>query len=979
VRALLFRLAAEVQPLSRSSLCYLFWADCPDAEARQNLSRLLVYLGRALPRPDLLLADDAYIQLHHPDFEIDAAGFERHWEAWKSTHACQALKSAVDLLRGPFLQGFYLPRSPEFNLWVQTMERFWEQRVLKVLALLVESASASGDLELAIESANRYLASDNLAEDIHRRLIELYALRGERSAALRQYERCSATLEKELGVLPAPETTAAYRAVLDRKPAPRLLPAAVPAWNILPSLNAPLVGRQDALAELESALTQARQGHGVTILVSGEPGIGKSRLVQEFILRSRPRTRLLTGSALRECGAIPYQPLVEAFQPMLGSPSILDAVSAVWIAEAGALFPELAPPRQPHRSSGSLSAEAARQRLFQALFYLLIGCTDGGSTAILCLDDLHWADPTTLEWLAYAASRIANQRILIVATCRQGESQALSALIASLQRLSNYRQISLPGLTQADIDYLCEIAGISARMDAPHSDRLRRVTGGNPFFILEILRQLQESASVDELPLPPTVQAAVRARLERLHPQVRQVLEAAAVLGLTFSFNTVHQTSGRQEMEILDGLDELVARQFLVESPSGYHFYHGIIREAVYTSLSYWRKRRLHARAALALEKTASQDWTAIAWHMEQSAQFGKAARYALRAAQAARSVFAHVEGRANCDHALELLEKQALDLTDRAAIEANQRLMIEALNERGWTLRLLGDMDTYARDLTTIASLAQALGDAHTLAQLRRSEAYNHRWFCRYSAAIAAAEEGLRLSRECGDRHLEALCQRELGMAWRETGDYVPAQAALLQALDLFQGQAEDMVYTVHTLGNLSTLHCRRENYTQALELARQALHLCERDNLPFERRLPLGDMGAASLHAGDYTASRAALSESLQIARETADRSQEIFCLGHLGWLSLKQRDFLSGVGILQQALDLAVQLGSRTEQSWLHAGLAEGFFASGETRLAIQHASLAASLAGELGRLPDLRRAEQIIIQLNDITAEPHSTQS
>ena len=671
---------------------------------------------------------------------------------------------------------------------------------------------------------------------------------------------------------------------------------------------------------------------------------------------------------------MPYQPLVEAIHPAIGIPALTDTVPAIWIAEARRLFPELTGKTFPAQPVTPLSDDEARARLFEALYRILLGLTDGGFNLILCLDDLHWADPTTLDWLAYAGHRIANQRVLIIGTYRQEEVQGLADLRGSLSRQPNFRELHLGGLTCTDVNQLCEILDISRLVDDLQTDRLCQATGGNPFFLLEILREMQESVAHGDrvehinLPLPATVQAAVNGRLERLHPQVRQVLEAASVLGLAFSFELVGQTSGRGEMEILDGLDELVARQFLVESGSGYHFCHAITREAVYANLGYWRKQKLHERAGLALEKMNSEEWPTIAWHFAQSGEWGKAARYALQAGQAARAVFAHVEARADFDQALSLLALEAGKLSESHAVEANQRLRIQVLYERGWALRLLGEMDAYTRDLETVAQLAQDIGDPQALAHLRWREAYNHRWFCRYAATRSAALEGLHLSQESSDPHLEALCQRELGMAARETGETALAQAALERVLELFQTQANDAVYVIHTLGNLSTLHCRQGNTGQALELARQALDACEDSGLPYERRLPLGDIGAALAAAGSFGDAQANLSESLAIARQIADRTQEIFCLGHLGWVSLYQQDAVEALRFLQEALALAEQVGSLTERSWLHAGLAEAHICLGERDQALEHAGLANQIAQVYGRLPDQRVAELLILELN-----------
>jgi len=397
-----------------------------------------------------------------------------------------------------------------------------------------------------------------------------------------------------------------------------------------------------------------------------------------------------------------------------------------------------------------------------------------------------------------------------------------------------------------------------------------------------------------------------------------------------------------------------------------YAFTHHKIQEVVYGGTPRRHRQHAHARAGAAMEKLQPDDVVALAWHFERAEEPGRAARYALQAGQAAKPVFAHAEARAYFDRALALLEQEAARLRDPEAVAANQRLRIQALHERGWVLRLLGDMEAYARDLQEVARLAESLGDQRTLAHLRYREAYTHRWFCRYAQARKAAEDGIRLSQAAADPLLEAMCQREVGMAARATGDYDRARAALERALRLFVN-LDDAVYEIHTLGNLSTLYWYLGEHEQAMNLARQALARCDEAGLPFQRRLPLGDMGAAAAAAGDLDLARRCLLESLAIARKIADRTQEILCLGHLGWLCVREKRAGEALEHLQAALALAKSIDSRTEQSWILSGLAEAHHLVGDLDQAVAHARRALELAQASGRAYDEGLARRILDRL------------
>jgi predicted ATPase/DNA-binding SARP family transcriptional activator len=292
-RGLLYRLAADLRPVARTQLCYLFWPDVADATARRNLTRLLVLLRRALPQPTCLLTEEEIVALDPELTWCDTAVFLRLTTADPPARR-QTLAQAAELARGPFLDGFALPDCPEFEAWMDRERRTWERRVFDTFAALIEAHTASHDYDAAIAAAHRYLRADELAEEIHRRLIALYAAAGDRTAALRQFEHCAVLLERELGVSPLPETRAAYEAARDgavmlasRTP-DQLSPIhiAAPAVEAEPQLSvagipAPsstLIGRSSELAEVTALLRRA----DVRLLtLSGPGGAGKTRLAIE--------------------------------------------------------------------------------------------------------------------------------------------------------------------------------------------------------------------------------------------------------------------------------------------------------------------------------------------------------------------------------------------------------------------------------------------------------------------------------------------------------------------------------------------------------------------------------------------------------------------------------------------------------------------------------------------------------------------------
>lgn len=655
-RAALYRLAADLQPVSREQLAFLFWSDVPEAAAKRNLNRLLSYLRQALPRPDCLLVTRSSVQVNQNAVSTDCHFLTLPASAAEDEPAARA----IDHYQGSFLAGFSLPDAAEFENWrSQTAVRL-EQRYLDILQQLLKQKQAAGDLSAAIEYGRRYLVVDELAEEVHRQLITLYGQTDERAAVSRQFEQCSLILERELGVSPLPETRAAYEAARDGSQPTRLLGKPEPVWATISSLDLPLFGRETEWEALSRAYGRLHTG-GV-LFISGEPGMGKSRLMQEFAT-SRPGL-VLSGNNQAGGSGFPYQPLIQALRQALPLRTYWENIMPIWLAELSRLMPELHDHYPDLPSAVDVEPQQAQARLFEAFRQAFISLA-GRSSLLLCLDDVHWLDESSLGWLQYITRQLNNSNLCIVATYRTHQAEALGEWQRALRRANLMELISLAGLPETAVADL--LLHINDEMTAPEplAGHLHKATAGNTFFILETIRELQATnqllAQPSALPLPPTVRETVLRRADRLNPLARQILEVTAVLSHGSNFFVISQTAGRDDLETAESLEELVKHQLILTENDHFRIQHDLAREAIYHQLSPWRRRLLHQRAAKTLAAMDSDGrgvLAIVADHFEAAGDILQTIDYLHQAAAAAQSVFAYQEAIHYLKRAIALAEK---------------------------------------------------------------------------------------------------------------------------------------------------------------------------------------------------------------------------------------------------------------------------------------------------------------------------------
>jgi DNA-binding SARP family transcriptional activator/tetratricopeptide (TPR) repeat protein len=980
-RALLYRLAEEMQPVARDALLILLWPETTETDARRNLSRLLSALRRYLPHPDILQTTSTAVSLEPALTWSDAYAFV---DLAAGAGAAQ-WQEAVGLYRGPFLSGFSLPNNVEFDIWQSRQQHAHEGRYLETLTKLVGHGCQTGQFGKATAFAQRYLAIDDLNEEMHRQLIALYAQMGNRSAALLQFEQCVMILERELGVAPLPETRAVYEAVRDGRPH-TVEKAPVPDWAIVPGLDLPLLGRDTAMKELTEAYNRFRSGGA--IFVSGEAGIGKSRLMQEFATtRASP---VLSGNCATEKSPVPYQPLAQALRQALPLRTGWQSVQPIWLAELARMLPELhAHFTDLPRPVDDVEPQQAQARLFEALWQVFRSLA-AESPLLLCLDDVHWADESTRGWLLYITRRLPGSQICILATYRWHERQALSTWQRMLKRAGLMKVVKLGGLTEtAVLDLLCRLDNKALCLESL-ATRIHAATAGNAFFILETIRELlsadQPGEPVAELPLPATVRDAVLRRASRLTPLARQILEVTAVLSPVTDFDVIVEAAGRDELETASSLEELTACQLLSSAGEQFHFQHELAREVVYQDISAWRRRLLHRRAAGAMKMPLSGEKVGsavIAFHFEKAGDYLPAIDHYRRAAEAARAVYAHREAINHLQHAITLANE-----TQGAATVLPH--LYEVLGDN---LTIAGEFST-AEETCRNALQLMPVDDPLTVAELQRK--------------LAATLPPQLRAREAEIEYRSALARLEgrppqaVASQWQSTrldillglldalySQNQPEKMAALkeetEALLDEVGTTEQQIDYLARLGQMSFIQNRFCVEDEHLGMVRRALLLAqEAGNGPLLARQQFR-AGFCFLWYGNLNDAEEMLQQALEEARELGDGLLQNQCLVYLTILYRLQGSVAQVtsyqshlIEVLQQTNSMMYLGVSQANAAWLHYRVGEWKKAQSQAEKAIATWSgypfqwlahwILLALALRQDRLPDAITAANAMLDVN-----------
>lgn len=644
---------------------------------------------------------------------------------------------------------------------------------------------------------------------------------------------------------------------------------------------APFVGRGNEYGLLIGLIARLTAGAGHTVLIEGEPGIGKSRLLGELARYAQAQDLPTLSTKCYEIErAIPYQAVIDLVTRALDRipDAVLHQLAPVALAELAALVPEVGVRCQTLPQLSSDYPEARQARLSRAVAQLL-QASRGGRAAVLMVDDIQWADDASAQVLHYLARSAARSPVLLIYAYR-GEAvdsdERFAQLIESLRHDVGARRVLLDRLAYADTEQLVA-AFTGTVINTPElAERLHRETEGNPFFLISILQSLSEgethletrASGVPGL-LPDALRAAVRARLAHLPKTIRPLLETAAVLGRRFDFDTLLNVSGEPEAGLLEAVETLVKRRVLREEFEGgvYDFCHDKLREVVYRDIGGARCRLLHRKVAEALEQLsgdASHEYDAqLAEHFERAQVWDKALHYLVLAGERSQKLFAMRDALHWLDRAVALCEAHPQSL------DAQRRLAL--YQQRGAARAQAGQTQGAVADMRGVIEVLRASGER--------------------------------------EKTRDALIQ--LGMAYRRADAYEEASACLAEALAESLAMHDER-HAADTLYHLGTVAWSTGQNDSAIQFHQQAVELCERSGFSdLVAVQAYHGRGEAHFANAEPVAAIKCYTRSLELARNIGDKSYEsenLMMIGHACIGSKGLGDYPRAMASFEAALAIA-----------------------------------------------------------------------
>jgi DNA-binding SARP family transcriptional activator len=941
---------------------------------RQYLHRVKQLFDELQLDDELLVTTATTVQINpHAEIWLDVDAFRK---LTRPAAGVAELEQGVELYRGDLLSDLY-------EDWCDAPRRELRLHFLQSLDRLSAALQENYRTEDALGITQKWIAAETFDENAHRRLMSLYVELGKGNQAVQHYRQLEAQLKEELGSEPMQETKALVEMIqsgaLQRKEkvlserqevAPKVLPPRLP-----------LVGRELELKQMRVAWLQAQKGSGRFILLSGDSGIGKTRLLHEFLLSVNPQSTLQSFCHQVE-SMVSYAPLRSILYPIFSyfSEDELQELSP-WLAALTPILPDLRlqfpmlPTWTPPRREKIQTPEAIAQ--------VLQVYTKRNGAILLTLDDLHWADSRTWELLEILTHRLENLPVMLIGSCRLEDlTPENERSFRALKRLAMFTHLPLRRLTLAESTLLAEYLLEDERMDAYFYQRLYEETEGNPFFIIEGIRSLREGEAParlrlpfwsgaerdgDNLPLP--IQSLIEARLDRLNAKSQELLGIAAAIGRAFTFSLLEEVSDISAREIIAYLEEWQQKGLVMENSEGYDFSHDKIRQVAYAHLSRARKQYVHRCIAEIFENAVIPvDAATLAHHYSRSDQAIKALPYLTEAGEQALRIHSYHEARQFGSQAVRLLGRQAGPKQHPERIDLNLQL--------AQAYAFSGDLTRAQEMVEQAEQLAAQIQDEERLGKIYRRAAQVFWQRGKSKAASDYAHRSLRVAEERQDQSLLRASLRMLGRTGIALAAFDDAIAYLLRYINIEDAAQPYNANLMVVYGYLGVAYARVGSWQRALDAAGHGVELAKEQGIDSTLSFAIAPLAYVYAAQRKWELCARTLDSAPDLLAQTYEFTPLLFILAALrGYVYAHLGEAERGVEIIRKTLHWAKENNYRVFHYLPRIFLAESLLFAKKNALAEQEAQIALADARKSGNRWAVGVTLRILAEIKSLDVKPN----
>ena len=952
--------------MSVDALAALVWdEDVPD-RADRYLATLVSRLRTVLGSDVIVKEGPGYRLGAHYEVDVDVAEHfvaeaESRLTADEPALAEAAAERTLDILE----RGALLEDEP-YAEWAAEARLHADGLLRRARRCAWQAALQISDFEAAVTQAQAALSANPLDAEACAALMRALSGAGRPAEALAAFDRLGTVLSQELGVDPAPETRRLHQAILREEPAPPK--EAVGQPRLRRALDPDFVGRGTELSQLAATWRRALAGEGGLVLVSGEAGIGKTRLANEIVDAARATGGVILRARCYQAErSLFLQPFVDAIRSTVSTlrPDVVREAASDWAPVLGELVPDVELMlRPPARDRATPDIE--RRRSFQAVTAFLRSLSRRHPLLFL-VDDIHNAGSSTLELLHFLVRRSLGMRLLVVATLRVEEGAPV---------LEHVRDVS----ERLELGPLPDeaVAELAARLGAAEvAESVMARTRGHTLFVVEMLRALAEGGrDVEEVGVPESLKETVLARVHRVGSDVEEFLRVAAVIGSSFELDVAAQMLEITFEEAVRCAERAHEARLLVEAGEVFEFANDMIQEILYQATPLPARVARHKRAAALLSDRPE----AAASHADAAGEWATAAEAWLRAGERAAERFASPDVLALLDRAL-----AAASHLDDPILEARIRIA------RGRVKEALADYEGASVDHSTAVSLARSSGQrALEMAGLRELGGDVIVGMGRPTVhCIPYLEQALPIAVELGDRRAEANIQSRLAVISTNRLHLASARAHSRRALERAR-ELEDPHVIALALDGVKTVAAYSGDFATLERVLPELESLLRRQGNLWYLQWTIFESSFIPMARGSWDEATARIEAAVDLNRRTGYRAYEPMYLSHLGWIHRSKGEYTAALESGRQAVALCeetphpwwaafseamlgwtlTELGAIDEASiHLQRGLEAAERDGAESYLlrCLSHLALAAQLGGDGGRAGTLlHRTEEILQQ-------------